>query len=227
MKKQYKRSHDEIQSVKDSCKRLRLNIRTPNGMEVVDTANIKDDLRHEHVEAVLQRLLSWMYENRERLPQTIDQLLTLVELFSNQMVQVDPSIIFYHLLFNQVVEMDDDKRVSANPKIQSTNCLNFIGIVPEDCKQPLSKDFLKTLLSAAAWVKSNLDLCIPADALMNCLDQLCKFQQKVEAPFLLSELQQRNYVFFDRYTNAIFYRFPDLELLGGKKYTYAPTVISN
>jgi len=225
--KHYKRSHDKIHSVEDSRKRLRINIITPNGMQVVDTTNMQDDLQQEHIEAVLQRLLCWMHENRERLPQTIDQLLTLVELFSNQVVQVDPIIVFYHLLFNQVVEMDNNKRVSANPKIQSENCLNFIGIVPEECTQPLSKDFLATLLSAAAWVKSNLDLSLPAESLMNYLDQMCKFQQKVEAPCLLSELQQRNYIFFDHYTNAIFYHFPDDKSLGSKHYTYAPTLVSN
>lgn len=135
--------------------------RSNEGMDDIDFSPLKrrrclDATQQSELDPIFLRIVNWVRDQHMRgsLPKTISKLARAIAPMCRAMVQVDCTVVFYHLVFNNVIVIEDngDGTVTyqANPGPVRGS---FVGVVPEDAPAiPFSDDFIKALERSTAWV---------------------------------------------------------------------------
>lgn len=135
--------------------------RSNEGMDEIDFAPLKrrrcmDAAQETELDPIFFRIVSWVREQHSRgsLPKTATKLSRAIAPMCRAMVQVDSTVVFYHLVFNNIIVIEDngDGTVTyqANPGPVRGS---FVGIVPEDSPSvPFSDDFIRALERSTAWI---------------------------------------------------------------------------
>lgn len=135
--------------------------RTNEGLDDIDFAPLKrrkclDATQQGELDPIFCRIVGWLREQHARgaLPKTISKLARAIAPMCRAVVQVDCTVVFYHLVFNRIVlieeNMDGTVTYAANPEPVRGS---FVGYVPSDAPNvPFSDDFVLALERSTAWV---------------------------------------------------------------------------
>ena len=135
--------------------------RTNEGLDDIDFSPLKrrrclDATQQSELDPILCRIVSWLHEQQVRgaLPKTPTKLARAIAPMCRAVVQVDCTVVFYHLVFNRIVlieeNMDGSVTYMANPEPVRGS---FVGYVPSDSPNvPFSDDFILALERSTAWV---------------------------------------------------------------------------
>lgn len=180
---------------------------------------------------LLVRISEWLNEQNKRgsLPKTFTKLVRAVSSMCKMRVQVDPTVVFYHLLFNKVIvieQVNGSVMYRANPEPVSGA---FIGIVPEDSStMPFSDDFIRALKRTTNWVLTNRGLhhFKDEDGLLKGMAQLCTFSRELSPYQVVELLKRKGYVCAGHQEDEVCYSLPILSLLPPPVH-YAPIISSH
>jgi hypothetical protein len=135
--------------------------RTNDGLDDIDFSPLKrrkclDATQQNELDPIFYRIVGWLREQhtREALPKTVTKLSRAIAPMCRAVVQVDCTIVFYHLVFNRIILIEENAdgsvTYSANPEPVRGS---FVGYVPDDAPNvPFSDDFIMALERSTAWV---------------------------------------------------------------------------
>lgn len=135
--------------------------RTNEGLDDIDFSPLKrrkclDATQQGELDPIFCRIVTWLRDQHARgsLPKTASKLSRAIAPMCRAVVQVDNTVVFYHLVFNRIVlveqNMDGSMTYSANPEPVRGS---FVGYVPDDSPNvPFSDDFVMALERSTAWV---------------------------------------------------------------------------
>jgi len=162
---------------------------------------------------LLIRISEWLNEQSKRgsLPKTFTKLTRAISSMCKMRVQVDPTVVFYHLLFNKIIVIEQVNGAimyKANPEpVNGT----FIGIVPEDSStMPFSDDFIKALKRATNWVLTNRGLhnFKGEDGLLKGMAQICAFNRELSSHQVVELLKRKGYICSGLQDDEVCYSLP-------------------
>lgn len=130
------------------------------GLDDIDFSPMKRrkcmDASHTELDPIYHRILTWLVDQQAKssLPKTLSRLTRAITPMCRVVVQVDATVVFYHLLFNHIITVtehsDGTVTYGANPEPVRRS---FVGFVPEDAPSlPFAEEFVKALEKASAWV---------------------------------------------------------------------------
>jgi len=193
------------------------SLKRPLEIDTIDFTSLKrmrvESPQVADIEPIIQRVTLWLLEQRERnnLPKTFCKLMRCISPMCRLLVQVDPSVVFYHLLFNKIilVEQPEAGKVLylANPEPLSHS---FIGIVPDGSPPiPFSEDFIHALERATAWILNNRGLHYykSIESLLASMDQVCRFKRELSPTALVDLLKRKGYL-STGYADEVCYTLP-------------------
>lgn len=175
--------------------------------------------------SVTERVIRWLTENPKQRPRTTTALLNVLGELSTYTVQVDETIVFFHLVMNQVLELTVDGRYRANPNIDperltldSLSGFVTISEASSDQRSPLvlcnfSEEFSAALLKVCQWVCTTPSRDLPRTqaALMKTLRQLCYMRRSVPPSQVLHVLLNNGFLAVSLdHGQSIEYRLPNL-----------------
>jgi len=128
-------------------------------------------------------------------------------------VKPDIKIIFYHLIFNRVITLDNQNQIVGNPAFDPAQ--KMIGYIPEsECDQSsgipnlFSLDFTKALQKAVHWVRVNRALPRQGEAFLRCLEQVCTFKREASLDSVLEALARKEYIRCNSVDGELVYSLP-------------------
>ena len=129
-------------------------------------------------------------------PQTLEELQELLQDLHSLRLQVDPKVVFYHLLLNGALVLDETNSFILPNTNYSLNTA-FRGIVPDEptipTHLPFSPYFCDAFLRAALWIQK-LPAPLSIQSLFLQLSELCKFEREVSTSQIINLLLHKNYV---------------------------------
>jgi hypothetical protein len=191
-----------------------------SSMDCIDFSNLKrmrilDDQQAAQLEPLLYRLVIWLIEQSDRnnLPKTYTKLMKTISPMCKTIIQVDPSVVFYHLLFNKVIiieQLEEGRAIyQANPEPLHHS---FIGIVPSDSPSsiPFSEDFIRALERSVGWILNNRGLhqFKTVDSLLKSMEQLCRFKREVNPVALVEMMRRKGYISNGTSMDEVCYSLP-------------------
>eukprot|EP00026_Physarum_polycephalum_P004268 Phypoly_transcript_04285.p1 GENE.Phypoly_transcript_04285~~Phypoly_transcript_04285.p1 ORF type:complete len:257 (+),score=22.49 Phypoly_transcript_04285:93-773(+) len=179
--------------------------RTNEGLDDIDFSPLKrrkclDATQQSELDPIFTRIVGWLREQHTRgaLPKTITKLSRAIAPMCRAVVQVDCTVVFYHLVFNRIVlieqNMDGSVTYSANPEPVRGS---FVGYVPDDAPNvPFSDDFIMALERSTAWVLSNRGLGYfkGPEGMLTALRQICKMKREVSPDHVVELLVRRGLI---------------------------------
>jgi len=184
------------------------------------------------MDPILIRIGGWLREQEERqaLPKTFTKLVRSISSMCRIKVQVDPTVVFYHLLFNNVIVIEklDEQGgfvYKANPETLNGE---FIGIVPdmgEDTSVfPFSEDFIKALKRTTNWVLSNRGLHTfkTNEGLLKNMAQLCTFKKELSPSQVVEGLKRKGYIYSGENADEVYYSLPQKSSSGAVPKVHYP-----
>jgi hypothetical protein len=141
------------------------------------------------------------------LPATIASFLRAIEPMCNVTSKVDAQVVFYHLLLNNVITINNDGSMTSNISNLNTN---FVGFVPSDTMVPnasFCNGFATALQRAANLVRTTMHLPHTAEAIIDMLAPVCCIRREVEPSTVLEALEAFHLVCTRG--QAIMYALPD------------------
>jgi len=144
---------------------------------------------------ILEFFLYALESTTHQLPATQEELaycLTQAQLYKVSL-RVDPTVIFYHLLFNRVILIDTDYVISRNPTYDTT--LPLLGFVPIDSdKEQFSTNFTRALNNTINWIISGARVPAELEAFYMALEKFCVFNCEANLCVILANLLQKQYI---------------------------------
>jgi len=210
--------------------------RTNEGnMDAIDFAPLKrrrclDDAQTSELDPIFVRIVGWLRDQQSRgsMPKSLSKLSRAIAPMCRAMVQVDSTVVFYHLVFNRVILIEDNGDGSvtyaANP--EPVRC-SFVGIVPADAPAvPFSDDFVLALERSTAWVLSNRGLRYfkNPEGILSSLRQICKMKKEINPEHVVEMLLRRGFISRTGVADEIIYGLAQHPLLPSPSPThYAAT----
>jgi len=159
-----------------------------------------DPSQQNDLDPIYRRIVSWLNDQHARgsLPKTFSKLSRAITPMCRALVQVDCTVVFYHLIFNRIILLvengDGSVTYCANPEpIRGS----FVGFVPNDSPSvPFSDDFVRALERATSWVLSNRGLRYfkNPEGILSSLRQICKFKKEIGPDHMLEMLLRRGFI---------------------------------
>jgi hypothetical protein len=187
-------------------------------------------LDEKELKSVVEKVVVWFSENSTTLPTTLQALHQTVRKFCNITTQIDPSIIFYHLLFNNVLVQASQTNDNENKEtVDNANNINDIKkrrVVPNTSynkNKPLlafvldggeqrgfSEEFGIALRQSIAWVTTTNPTLLPStiDGYIRQLEVICCFRRSVPPSSILSELERVGVVVHNIHDDRVSYVLP-------------------
>jgi len=149
------------------------------------------------LDILVDRVIRWLHKNENNQPETQQEFLNCLHQFHlcRITVKVDVKIIFYHLLFNHIVLIDDKNQIFRNPHYDPKIPLK--GFVPLDSdRQIFSYDFTKALRGSIQWVQGSPSTSEPSpfDRFFIDLENCCMFLREAHPAAILAQLEKRQYI---------------------------------
>lgn len=175
-------------------------------LDAIDFSPLKrrrclDSSQQTELDPIYHRILSWMTEQQARgsLPKTFTKLSRATIPMCHALVQIDATVVFYHLIFNRIIipmeNPDGSVTYAANPEPVRGS---FQGFVPDDSPElPFSEDFVRALERSTAWVLSNRGLHYfkGPESILSSLRQLCKFKREINPEHVVQLLRMRGFIY--------------------------------
>jgi hypothetical protein len=143
------------------------------------------------IESAVNRTCIWLRRREQREPRTARKLCNAIRAISQEGVQVDAKIVYYHLLFNGILAwVDGQLKVFPAPAA-------ILGLVCDGSSMDtFSDDFVLALRRCINWTKlcSNADLPKSEPALLRTLSQLCHLKRQVDAEDVYDSLVRKGLV---------------------------------
>jgi len=209
----FKKMKNTVCPLPPSLKRSALEI------DNIDFSSLKrmrvlDDHQAMELEPIFYRVSAWLQEQGERnsLPKTYSKLIRTISPMCKMIVQVDPSIVFYHLLFNKIIiieQLSGGKVVyHANPEPLNKA---FIGIVPQESPSiPFSEDFIHALERSTSWILNNRGLhqFKSVESLLKAMEQICRFKRELSPLSVVEVLKRKGYLSNGYLPDEVYYSLP-------------------
>jgi len=179
--------------------------RTNEGLDDIDFSPLKrrkclDATQESELDPIFTRIVCWLREQYQRgaLPKTLTKLARAIAPMCRAIIQVDCTVVFYHLVFNRIIliedNMDGTVTYAANPEPVRGS---FVGYVPDDSPNvPFSDDFVIALERSTAWVLSNRGLRYfkGPEGILSGLRQLCRTKREINPDHVIELLQRRGFI---------------------------------
>ena len=146
-------------------------------------------------DSVFDRVLRWMINNKTHLPTRYDRLKRSIRNLCTCIVQVDPNVVFFHLMMNQVIRVESGtNRCTFDRELTKEKRLTAFAFSPSPPPITFSEDFLVALKRSAEWIISTLDLPSDQTSLLRSLEQICRFKREIPPSDIVDELLCRGFV---------------------------------
>eukprot|EP00011_Vannellida_sp_DIVA3-517-6-12_P006169 CAMPEP_0114628168 /NCGR_PEP_ID=MMETSP0168-20121206/12675_1 /TAXON_ID=95228 ORGANISM="Vannella sp., Strain DIVA3 517/6/12" /NCGR_SAMPLE_ID=MMETSP0168 /ASSEMBLY_ACC=CAM_ASM_000044 /LENGTH=242 /DNA_ID=CAMNT_0001839529 /DNA_START=1 /DNA_END=725 /DNA_ORIENTATION=+ len=179
-----------------------------NGMEHTQLLKRKRVLSQQEVDqlgCVTERVLRWMTENPAHLPKSTTALLNVLRELCQYSVQVDETVVFFHLVMNQVLQMGVDGRYKGNPAINIdtlgidsltgfVTIADYAGGNSPMAVSNFSEEFSAALLKCCRWVCTTKALPRTQEGMMRSLRQLCHTRRSVAPATVLRVLLNNHFI---------------------------------
>ena len=163
------------------------------GGDVIKRARILHPSQEQDLEHIVHRIEQWLLRNRSALPRRHEALLNAIKPMCKASFHVDSKIIFFHLLFNNVIFLDESGGVQRNEDFSPTYKLQ--GLLPIDSAlHKFSDDFYHVLSKSVSWVSSNAQLPHRLGSFLRSLKQLCSIKREVPPTLVLQSLMKRGVI---------------------------------
>eukprot|EP00008_Paramoeba_atlantica_P000774 CAMPEP_0201504492 /NCGR_PEP_ID=MMETSP0151_2-20130828/85236_1 /ASSEMBLY_ACC=CAM_ASM_000257 /TAXON_ID=200890 /ORGANISM="Paramoeba atlantica, Strain 621/1 / CCAP 1560/9" /LENGTH=242 /DNA_ID=CAMNT_0047898237 /DNA_START=99 /DNA_END=827 /DNA_ORIENTATION=+ len=175
------------------------------------------------VDSVVQRIVRWLSNHHQNLPQDLESLQKVIQLHGDSTIHVSEEIVFYHLLFNGAVEMQQllsgEKVVKGRPDPKPFHQFIAVYLPDEEVKEEeerdkdleeeegerkiekeaayLSDDFIFALERARNHVAESLWMhahFFPLHIFLESLKQVCLFQRGLPSLLVIESLVKRGFV---------------------------------
>jgi len=169
-----------------------------------------DSAQQSELDPIFHRIISWLgQQNRTSLPKTFSKLSRAIAPMCRALVQVDCTVVFYHLVFNRIILIvengDGSVTYCANPEPVRGS---FVGFVPNDSPSvPFSEEFVKALEKSTAWVLSNRGLrnFKSPEGILASLRQICKFKREISPDHVIELLRRRGFIYYGSSAEEVVY----------------------
>jgi len=182
------------------------------------------------LEPVLMAVLDKLSQHKS--PETLDELREVLQDLHSLRLQVDPKVVFYHLLLNGALVLDETNSFILPNTNYSVNNTTFRGIVPDEPSMPthlpFSPYFCDAFLKAVLWIQK-LPEPLSIQSLFLQLSELCKFERQVSPSQIINLLLHKNYVSLSSTIGGeevLTFSFPSPKALGVTCH-YPPSVAVN
>jgi len=148
---------------------------------------------------IIDQVIFWMAGKGvlDLLPKTKEELMNELEKFKEIIGKVDSKIVYYHVLFNGVVALDEDERLKFNENFDKERPL--IGFVPlESGETVFSVDFSDVLKRTIDWIVEKASEIFPVSPLdlMKLIEDLCVVKREAVVEMIVSNLVKLDYIQF-------------------------------
>jgi hypothetical protein len=127
-------------------------------------------------------------ENCQNRPETFDQLVSFLETISLQSIHVDVEIVFYQLLLNELIVVENGFCVWKPPVADQ----QFHIYLPLDSSPiAVSVYFLSAVRNLAAWCQTEMSQSVKLDAFLQIAEKFCVFETNFIPLEMATELCQR------------------------------------
>lgn len=178
--------------------------------------------------AIADRCLSILIQNQtisKQLPTNLNDFFQFVHFICSCEIQIDPTVVFYHLILNCVISIQDDF-VQINH--QSPNDLILHAYVASDQEEEeqkkVSPEFQKALIVATNWVGSLSNQIQKFEEFFQKLKQICQIQRNINSQLVVSQLISRR-LFQITFDSTLIWSLPTH--LSINTYYYSPIELIN
>ena len=171
------------------------------------------------LDGVVQEIIWWISEHQNNLPKTRTELSDIFTIFCEDFVQVDPRIIYYHLLLNGILSINDDGNLCTNINNFPANLQAFV-LGDSKLPQLFSSEFCSVLQNAVLWVKQRPNLMCTENQFMAELTKICTFKRSVPIRAVFDTMLYHNLLTFDNH-NVHYSFIPQPEELHYKPHRMA------
>jgi len=148
------------------------------------------------VEPILAKVLRWLNSvNTSQLPKSINELEQNITSICHVKIRIDTTVLFYHLLLNNVLVFDGNNKFLPNPHY-NINSRSFVGFVLDDTAANhsiFSPEFCESFYAAAKWIMK-YQTSLTYEELWVGLESLSKYEFKVSSASVIELLVQKGYV---------------------------------
>ena len=171
------------------------------------------------LDGVVQEIIWWISEHQNNLPKTRTELSEIFSIFCEDFVQVDPKIIYYHLLLNGILTVNDAGDLCTNVNNSPTYLQAFV-LGDSKLPQLFSSEFCSVLQNAVLWVKQRPNMICDEPQFMAELTKICTFKRSVPIRAVFDTMLYHDLLSFD--DHDVHYSFiPQPELLHYKPHRLA------
>eukprot|EP01100_Stratorugosa_tubuloviscum_P008457 TRINITY_DN3536_c0_g3_i1.p1 TRINITY_DN3536_c0_g3~~TRINITY_DN3536_c0_g3_i1.p1 ORF type:complete len:241 (+),score=113.50 TRINITY_DN3536_c0_g3_i1:51-773(+) len=189
---------------------IRVIKRARNQKEKTTNNKTIDVGEDQHLAAVFRRVLNFLIDKKNQLPSTPQLLHNYIEALCSFDVQIEPSIIYFHLAVN--------KAITILPQTnQVTYNLNYdpntptVGVVLQQASDTgyFSDDFIYALRLAIEWIITQKSKLFTINELNLNLEKICCINRKIAASSVIGVLQRLGYIYYDFLNDIVIYSLPE------------------
>eukprot|EP01123_Difflugia_compressa_P016002 TRINITY_DN944_c0_g1_i1.p1 TRINITY_DN944_c0_g1~~TRINITY_DN944_c0_g1_i1.p1 ORF type:complete len:230 (-),score=38.41 TRINITY_DN944_c0_g1_i1:276-965(-) len=158
---------------------------------------------YQHHEDILHRCLTFLHHTQDQSrPKTLERLYRAVEQICTFEYAVDPNVIYFHLVLNQILiphDVSGVNFVSVNTTPPSRPPNQFVIVVPTDSASTtrVSNDFKEVLKKSVSWVQNNRGLRgkqVGVESFVKSLSQICVVKKTAAPTLIVEQMVSRGWV---------------------------------
>jgi len=186
----------------------------------------KSNLTHQQfldLSIIMEQVIIWLAQRyiSESLPQTKQNLMDHLSKFQIIYGYIDVKIVYYHLIFNSVILLDENNEIAYNHNYDRNKPL--MGFVPihvksnddddgDECGESLfSMDFSDVLKNSIEWLSLHANEILPnrAEEFLEFLKGFCVVKREADIPNILNGLIKKDYIQFREEGGEMSYSLPE------------------